>query len=160
MAFLNDREKLDLRKMVKKSEVMDTTDKIRKLRHSSMIKENVKTMLLLKKKYTRMSKEMLKNIVIKQCNFLYLNYTNIFNKLFKDLIDVELLFKFIDILRQIEDSEYDQHEASVKVGKILKQIYIDSALREDKQRNKHNKVMKKRNGKKLSWNDYKQLHNI
>ena len=39
---------------------------------------------------------------------------------------------FIDKLKEIEDGEVDQHEASVDIGKILKQMYIDSALKREK----------------------------
>ena len=35
----------------------------------------------------------------------------------------------LEILRKIENSEVDQHEGSVMVGKILKEIYVDSALK-------------------------------
>ena len=34
-----------------------------------------------------------------------------------------------DVLRNIEDGEVDQHEGSFIVGTILKEIYIDSALK-------------------------------
>ena len=62
-------------------------------------------------------------------------------------------------MEDIELGETDQHEASVKVGQILKEIYIDSALKEDKERDKKNKkeVKKYRNGNNISWNEYKKM---
>ena len=36
------------------------------------------------------------------------------------------------MLKEIEDGETDQHEASVKIGKILKELYIDSAMKNEK----------------------------
>ena len=44
------------------------------------------------------------------------------------------LDKFVDILAEIENCEEDQHSAAHKVGKYLKELYIDSALREAEQR--------------------------
>ena len=38
-----------------------------------------------------------------------------------------MLNNFISCLKEIEDGKVDQNEASVKVGTILKEIYIDSA---------------------------------
>ena len=33
------------------------------------------------------------------------------------------------VLRSIEEGQLGQHEASYEIGKVLKEIYIDSALR-------------------------------
>jgi hypothetical protein len=35
----------------------------------------------------------------------------------------------LDILKKIEDGQLDQHEGSFMVGSILKDIYVDSALK-------------------------------
>jgi hypothetical protein len=35
----------------------------------------------------------------------------------------------VNVLKLIEDGRIDQHEGSFEVGKLLKQIYVDSALR-------------------------------
>ena len=40
-----------------------------------------------------------------------------------------MLNKFLNVLKQIEDGKIDQHEGSYMVGTILKEIYIDSALK-------------------------------
>ena len=36
-------------------------------------------------------------------------------------------------VKDIEDGRLDQHDASYKVGTVLKEMYIDSALKKDKQ---------------------------
>ena len=45
---------------------------------------------------------------------------------------------------------------------LLKEIYIDSALREDKKResNSKTKVKKMRSGKSISWNEYKMIQAV
>ena len=40
----------------------------------------------------------------------------------KDELNLNILRKFIDTLREVEDGALDQHEASVKIGEILKPI--------------------------------------
>jgi hypothetical protein len=40
-----------------------------------------------------------------------------------------ILLRLINILHAIEEGALDQHEGSFEVGKLLKEIYIDSALR-------------------------------
>ena len=68
---------------------------------------------------------------------------------------------FIAILKQIEDGEIDQHEGAYMVGKLLKDIYIDSALQRshhlDEKNSKGKKVEKRLPVKKLTWKEYKAL---
>lgn len=160
---MNDAERLNLKKMVKEFKTEETTDRIRELKHSKKIKRDVDTMIMLKSKYPKLKKEMLQTMAQNKCIFLWENYTNIFNKLFGGYIDVNMLYKFINVLALVEEGEYDQHEASMVVGKILKEIYIDSALREGNEKDKqHDKKVKKkekkRKTKNLSWKDYKKMN--
>lgn len=153
------QKNLDLKNLVKDYKYESTTDKIRELKHSGKIRQDISKMIQLKKKYERMSNENRKKIIEGQCNFLFNNYTNIFNKIYNGNIDLNLFHQFLIILKGIEDGKLDQHEASVKVGTILKEIYLDSAIRETnrKKAGKKNKT-KQRKGKKISWNDYKKMN--
>ena len=67
--------------------------------------------------------------------------------------------QFLTILRMIEDSKIDQHEGSVMVGKLLKQIYVDSATkRMDKlDANNNANTVVPSVGKSISWKEYKQI---
>ena len=51
--------------------------------------------------------------------------------------------KFLITLKNIELGKINQHEGSYIIGNYLKQIYIDSALTEEKNRNKNQKKHKK-----------------
>jgi len=159
---MDDKTRLHLQKMVKEYGSEETTDKIRKLKHSKLIKQDVEHLLKLKRKYVRMDKHTLLTMAQNQCIFLWKNYTNIFNKLFRDYLDLNILNKFISILSKVEDGVYDQHEASVLIGQVLKEIYIDSAIKEndikENQRSKDKKVSKKNNVKKISWNEFKKMN--
>ena len=157
---MNTSEKLNLKKLIREYKHESTTEKIRTLKHSLKIREDVTKIIELKKKYNRVDAKTLRNMVEKQCFFLYTKYTNIFNKVYKENIDLNLLNNFLKILQTIEDGECDQHEASYKVGQLLKKIYIDSAVREadrkDKKYKKEKKPVKK--PKKISWKEYKILN--
>jgi hypothetical protein len=154
---MNKEDKLNLKKIVNNYNPIETTEKIRDLKHSEKIRENVTTYLELKNKYKRLSKDQFTNIVQKKCYFLYENYTNIFNKLIKDELNLTILNKFLFILHKIEKGDIDQHEGSVMVGNILKELYIDSALRKDNKRNENKKTERTRKGKNITWNDYKKI---
>lgn len=167
MAGLTDTERLNLDKMVKASSAEDNTEKIRDLKHSSLIEADVQELLNLKSKYKRLSQTNPSQFDImceSKCSFLFSNYTQIYNKVKKDNINLNLLAHFIVTLRKIENSEIDQHEASVMIGRILKEMYVDSALKEgtklDNKNKKSGKSVKKPVNvvKKISYKDFKTLN--
>jgi len=125
---MNEKERLQLNKMIKVNNVEDQTEQIRKLKHSSILKKEIHELLLLKEKYREQPDQIINESIIK-CNFLYTNYTDIYNRVKKDEINVDLLFHFIHVLSQIEEGLIDQHDGSFLIGKLLKEIYVDSALK-------------------------------
>ena len=159
---IDDETSLKFNELLKESDASDNTEKIRKLKHSSIIKEQVSIMLDIKKRYKRLDQNTIYKMIDKQCNWLFTHYFNLFNKLKKDELDIQILGEFINSLKAVEDGKMDQHEASVRVGQILKKLYIDSALKKDKkEEEKREKQRKKKpfNRKsKLTWAQYKKLN--
>ena len=159
---IDDETRLNFNNMLKEQGVEDNTDKIRKLKHSSIIRNQVAIMLDLPKKYSRLNKKTLDTMYNSKCNWLFTNYTNIFNKLKKNQLNLQILDKFLSVLEEIEDEEIDQHEGSVKVGQLLKELYIDSVVRQDKQNNDKRsnvKKSKKTKEKKITWSEFKKMKN-
>lgn len=152
---MNDLERLKLQEMIKTNDVKDQTNKIRELKHSDKIRVDVDKIKKLKSEETHVN---LRSRCQAECYFLFNNYTDIFNKLIKDEIDIKLLETFISILKKIELGEIDQHEGSFEVGKVLKNIYIDSALKRSNNLSKEEKSVEKRSSKILSWRDYKKMN--
>jgi hypothetical protein len=99
---------------------------------------------------------------VNRCTFLFNNYTDIFNKVKKDEIDLAILGRLLGVLKMIEDGKVGQHEASVEVGNLLKQIYIDSALKKSEKLDKQHSGSSSSSSssdlpapKKVSWKQYK-----
>ena len=162
MSNLKDNERLDLEKMIKAYGSDDNTSKIRSLKHSKNIRNDVERFLNLKKKYSRLeltNKKKLEELLISHCNFLWCNYTNIFNRLIKNELNPHILYKFIDKLQEIEEGETDQHTASVDIGKTLKEMYIDSALRREKnietQENGGKPIKERKPVSNITWTKFK-----
>jgi hypothetical protein len=155
---MDDNQRLQLQNMIKANNVDDQTDFIRNLKHSQIIRNEVNTMIMIKAKY-RNDPEQINLECMNECGFLFTYYTEIFNKIKKDEIDINILNKFIDVLRQIEDGELDQHSVSFLVGTILKELYIDSALKKaDKLNEEHDKnkpVKEQKEPVKISWKQFK-----
>ena len=158
---MNSQQRLNLQKIISQNDIEETTDKIRELKHSKHIYQDVATMIKLKKDYSRLEKsnrEQFKSMCQKQCSFIYTNYTNIFNKLFNDYLDVNVLYQFIKVLERIENKELDQHDGSYEVGTLLKKLYVDGAIKEDKikESKRKKKVPKRPPPKNISWAEYKK----
>ena len=161
-AEMNREERLNLQKMIKANDVEDQTGLIRETKHSDTIRSQVKELLALKAKYPRLAKtnpNEFEKMCLSKCGFLFNHYTDIFNKVNKEEIDLSILEKFLDVLKQIEDGKIDQHDGSFKVGKLLKELYVDSALKKtdkmdakDKKKKKDKSVPKPR---EISWHEYK-----
>ena len=104
------------------------------------------------------SPEQFFNIVIVECKFLYDNYTDIFRRLMKDEINIEIMSKLLIVLKLIEEGHLDQQDGSVRVGRLLKELYLDSAVRRadalDKEHEKDKPVIN--DGKEISWKKFKQ----
>lgn len=165
---MNDEERLNLKKMINANDVVDQTDKIRHTKHSDLIKEDVKNLMFIKNKYQRLAKSNpneFDKMCLSKCTFLFNNYTDIYNKIKNDELDLNILEKFLIVLKQIEDGNIDQHEGSYKVGQLLKNLYIDSALKhadkvdasENKKKNKKDKEKSAAKPREISWKDYKLM---
>ena len=170
---MNPDEKEQLQKMIAANDTEDHTEILREIKHSTQIYNDVSTMIKLKRDYARLAKSNPKQfdaICVSRCAFLFKYYTDIYNRLKTGEIDLNLLFKMINILREIEDGKLDQHEGSFEVGKILKKIYVDSALKRSENLDAEHAAKEKRAAatksaksssrpaipeKKLTWAEFK-----
>ena len=125
---MDDNQRLHLQKMIAVNNVEDTTDLIRQLKHSHILRNDVNNLIMLKARYLN-DPDTLQLEAMSECNFLFTYYTDIYNKIKKDEIDLKILFSAFDTLQDIEDGKIDQHEGAYKFGMLLKKIYVDSALK-------------------------------
>ena len=156
---MDDKQRLQLQNMIKTNNVEDQTDLIRNLKHSQILRNEINNMIMIKAKY-RGDDEKIAQECMNESNFLFTYYTDIFNKVKKDEIDINLLYKFLDILKKIEEGELDQHEGSFQVGTILKDIYVDSALKKAEKLDAANgteKVEPKKANVNVSWKQFKSM---
>ncbi len=128
---MNDKQKIQLQQMIKDNDVEDHTEEIRKIKHSVLIRKDLKMMEMLKTKYAEIRKhddKKFSELCMVQCSFLYEHYTDIYNKLKSDEVNLGIFAQFLHVLERIENEELDQHEGSFEIGKLLKKIYVDTAL--------------------------------
>ena len=68
--------------------------------------------------------------------------------------------KALDVLKNIEDGNLDQHSGAYQFGLLLKEIYVDSALRKAAKLDaEHATESPEYRGpeKKISWKEYKRI---
>lgn len=151
---------LNMKSLMESDDYVNNTDHIRELKHSESILADIGKLCEIRKKFPNMRMidergytDLCQNTV----PFLYNHYTDIFNKVVKDELNMEMMVKFIFILKQIEDGIIDQYDASVKVGTILKEMYVDSAMRRGDNLDKLNEVVPAFvEPVKMSWSDFKK----
>lgn len=164
MANLSDNERLNLQKMINESECDDNTDHIRKVKHSVILRDEIRKLDTFKKANRSLQVKDFDTFVQKASDaspFLYTNYTDIFNRITKDELNLEIMTKLLIVLKMIEDNKVNQHEGSVMVGKVLKELYVDSALKRGENLDKANEVQVIEvddDTNNISWKDYKRLH--
>lgn len=162
MANLTNDERLNLKKMINESECDDNTDNIRRLKHSVLMRDDIRKIDTLTNTHSEMKNTNISaftELCQTECSFLYTNYTDIFHKLIKDELDLTIMTKLLTILKMIEDEKVDQHEGSVMVGKILKEMYVDSATRELDHLNEQRDVdrVNPSEGSNISWSEFKKM---
>lgn len=160
---MNDDDKLLLQKMIRENNTENNTNKIRELKHSSKIRKDISIIQNMKRKIRSKDFKKLDKECSSKCQFLFVNYPNIYNKMLKDEIDIKILYSFLDVLEKIENGEKDQHEASYEIGMLLKSIYVDKRLNssgnvktEKRTESKDNKSLKPKH-KKMSYADFKKM---
>jgi hypothetical protein len=157
---MNEQQRLKLQEMISENNVEDQTDLIRQLKHSEIIREEVKTMLRLIEQYKGEGEDRVRHECAVECTFLFSYYTDIFNKIRKEEIDIKLLNRFLDVLKDIEDGKVNQHEGSFAVGTILKEIYVDSALKKADKLNEQGEEKKEEvimPQVEISWKEFKDM---
>lgn len=160
---MNSLNKNDLQKLLGDVKPVDNSNIIQNQKHSSIIKENIEKLLNIKKENSELSFEELDKICSRECFFLFKNYTQIYNLFLKKDMNVNILTGLLENLKKIESGELNQHDASIKVGQLLKSIYIDNVMQERKndeelmlQEKQDQREKQLKNIKDISWKDYKE----
>ena len=151
--MLSESDRYQLSKM--SNEFVDKTEEIRASKNSSKLRENIIHLLRIKQENPGLSKKDIEPLILAECHFLFYEYMELYNLLLKEDMDPSILFQLLDVLKDIEDGKCDQTEGSVRVGTLLKEIYIDQKLAETRKRDAlySTEPIKP---KAIHWKDYKK----
>lgn len=161
---ITNEDRIDLKRLLSTSDCENNTEHIRNMKHSSKIQDDIMKLAKFKNAQQTLA-ESSPDIFEEQAKelvpFLANGYTDIFNKVIRNEINFEILGKLLYVLKAIEDEKVDQHEGSVLVGKILKELYLDSAVRHGDNLDKKYAAQEPPKptlveGRAISWKEYKQ----
>lgn len=157
-------DRLDLKKLMKAGEhdYVDNTDGIRRLKHSDLIAADMKKLEDLKVSHASMrisSPDEFSSLCQKKCSFLYNAYTDIYNRLFKDQLDVNLMLDALRTLKQVETGKINQQEGSILMGKLFYKVFVSNATKHETSSSSNAvevPVASTSLENQLTWRDYKQ----
>ena len=158
---MNNEERLHLKKMISETGCEDNTDNIRKLRHSSKIRDDITALQYLKRDKQELRKsdpDQFAELCRNTAPFLFTNYMDLFHKVCKDELNMHVMWNLLECLQQIEEGKVDQHEGSYVFGKMLKELYVDSAMRRGQNLDKEYIVEPPKyvEPREISWKEYKK----
>ena len=160
--MISDAERLNLKNLISNSDCENNTEDIRKLKHSTKIRDDIRKLENLKTTHAELRATdfaKFEELCQTECVFLYNYYTDVFNKVIKNELDLAIMTRLLVVLKLIEDNKVDQHEGSAMVGKILKELYVDSALKRSENLDKENAEnvalqATPVEGKKITWKQF------
>ena len=158
---ISNQERIDLKRLLDTNDCENNTEHIRKVKHSLKIQKDVMDLVTLKKSrgtVLKTNQEQFELEAREITPFLYENYADIFKKIMRDEIDFQILAKLLYVLQAIEEEKVDQHEGSVLVGRVLKEMYLDSAVKHSENLDKkyQDEQPVKIPEKLISWKQYKE----
>lgn len=163
MSQLNQKQ---LEKLLSNVKPIDNSNLIQNKKHSTIIREEIQKLLKIKKENTHLNPKDLDEKCNKECFFLFKNYTQIYNLFIKKNLELNIFEELLKNLEKIENGEINQHDASIKVGQLLKSIYIDNVMKEKNDDDANYELQKKRdqeeqikNIKDISWKQFKKTNN-
>lgn len=165
---MNETERLNLKKMLaNNTDYVDHTEDIRRVKHSGLLLDSLRDIEKLKRANQELRAtdyKAFEELCQNTAPLMYKLYTDLFHKLVKDELNLVILVKLIRVLELIENEQIDQNEGSALVGKMLKEMYVDSAIRRgdnlDKEHNGNGDgssapVEKREPAKQISWRQWR-----
>lgn len=99
------------------------------------------------------------------CSFLFTKYSMIYNMVLKQEINLNMLTQCLSVLGDIENGKIDQEAGSIKVGKMLYDMFCDSNSKHNEREITKNmeddldklaqKEKTKNSVNKITWKEYK-----
>lgn len=162
---MNNEEKAKLEQLMSQNNVQDNTETIKNNKISAKIRRDIQYILQVKREHPDIDHKELDEKCNGPCIFLFTNYTMVYNLFIKNNLDMKIMDELLTQLEKIENGQLNQQEASYEVGKILKNIYVDTVMTQQKQneileKEEAEKKLEEQKGrtKNISWTDFKNMH--
>ena len=151
-------ENINLKSLINNNDYQDNTQHIRKAKISSALRKDTEHFQRLKQTWQG-TQESLVEKAQKECSFLFMNHTDLFNRMIKDELDMPIFTKILDALQSIENGAETQDSASANIGQMLADLYVNSALKRAEHLDAKNGIHTPQGpSKNISWKEYKTVN--
>lgn len=153
---MDNKQKAQLQQMIEEYGVQDSTNEIREKKQSVVMMQELQAYKHFKRT-SRLSKHMFVEKARQVLKYWHSNYKSIFDKIVMNEIDLDILNTFVMTLKDVEDGKINQHEASFRIGTLLKKIYVDEKINEPQKANsKKATTSSSSSSSTLTWKQYKE----
>jgi len=142
-----------LKQIAESPKFVDMTNNIREIKHSVQLRKAIDHMIQFKQEnheLLKTDKVLFEQRLMTENSFLFMNYMELYNLLLKNEMNMSIMNELLSCLESIETGECDQTEASVRVGTLLKTIYIDTLIKDTPEKESYPT-------KEISWTQYKEM---
>ena len=125
---ITDADKLKLQSLISANDVENQTPLIRQVKHSELIRTDVQKLIkILKNKNKFKTLKEFESKCVNDCQFIFSNYTDIYNKVLKNELDLNILDNFLNALKDIEDGKDKRLKMQgTQQSKLIQQRQNDS----------------------------------
>jgi len=149
-------DNINLKSLINNNDSQDNTDYIRRCRNSSKLRKDTNHLKYLKSIHTGTQDEF-KEKVCAECSYLFMNHTDLLNRMLKDELDMIMFDKILDALESIENGKETQDSASINIGQMLADLYVNSALKQNKHSDQQTENTKLEPINNISWKEFKKM---
>ena len=95
------------------------------------------------------------NVFQRECRYIYTKFPDVFDRVVKNDMNLDVFEKIVMILKMIEDGKVNQSEASALVGKLSQKLFFNGESTAAEQQQVE-KVEEEVVNTGLSWKEYKR----
>jgi hypothetical protein len=92
----------------------------------------------------------------KECNYIYTKFPDVFDRVVKNDMNLDVFEKIVMILKLIEDGKVNQSEASALVGKLSQRLFFQPATASQPKPVQEEQEVKTG----MSWKEFKQSRKV
>jgi hypothetical protein len=157
---LTDSERSILAKLQAEAEnYEDNTSGIREAKHSSPLLADIRRMAKLRTRHADLKEKSMDDYLVifqRECKYIYTQFPDVFDRVVRNDMNLDVFEKIIMILKMIEDGKVNQSEASALVGKLSQKLFFQKEAVEAVANAANSSSAEPEPPRGMTWKEFKQ----